>query len=108
MLKDDFLKKWKKKMYMLDYYDKNPSKFGVKKHRLNHIKSYEEDMKTYHRIILETPDKRKSRHIKEYVKPPKVISNVVIQNEEEHAYKPCPSMFSKVQVHNFKSILEFT
>ena len=93
---------------MLYYYDRNPSKFGVKKHRANHIKLYEEDMKTYHRIILETPDKRKSRHIKEYVKPKKVISNVVIHNEEEYCYKPCPSMFSKVQVHSFKSILEFT
>ena len=44
MLKDDFLKKWKKKMYMLDYYDRNPCKFGVKKHRPNHIKLYTEDM----------------------------------------------------------------
>ena len=59
MLKHHYLTKWKKKMYMIDYYQKNPHLFNVKKSKTN--KKHQEDLAYYRKWLERNPIQRRSR-----------------------------------------------
>lgn len=65
MLAHQFLARWKKKMYMLDYYDRNPQKFGVNSHKQETLDKHAEDLAIYRDYIQTCPIRQRGRPLRE-------------------------------------------
>ena len=61
MLKHHYLAKWKKKMYMIEYYQKHPELFNVKKTSKKISKKHKEDLEYYRKWLERNPIQRRSR-----------------------------------------------